>query len=147
MNVAERCVAVRKIDGNRLENLFEFATAVVVEASCDRRSLATLDLGVDDDVIGRGVKNDGQAGVGPEVSLGAETMWRADDGEEARCADRTDAGEGLQEMEGRMFACFAEHGDLGLLTERADGVELRKKELGAFACSGFRNFVEPVSTE
>ena len=93
--------------GRTLEDIFQIMVMVGVETTDGQQSVGTLELAMQETVLGTGSRRQGQTAVGPELPLGAEAMRRLDQSDQQSSPNRADAGNLSQQAIARCFLLSA----------------------------------------
>src|ERR1700733_3255832 len=82
--------------------------------------------------------------VGPELALGAKTMWRLNQGHQQGRSNRTDRRNLAQQLGGRMLLAFEQEVVLHFTMQCSQRVDLLVVKLGPAAYARFADLVQPL---
>jgi hypothetical protein len=97
-------------------------------------------------MIGAAVRFDGQAAVGPQLSLAAEAVRRLQNRNQLRCANRTDRRNLAQQFRRLVLGALGQQFAAHLLPQRSERIELLVVNLRAAANTRFAELAQPLGT-
>src|SRR6202158_1227511 len=126
-----------------LKDIFQIVIVVGVEPSNSQEFLGAFQLALHDSVFpaGRGLQC--QTTVGPQLPLGAKTMWRLHQSNEQSRPYRSDRRNLAQQVHRAVFPAFGQQISSYLLTQRSQCVQLLVVDLRPAMHAGFADLGEP----
>src|SRR5258707_3034489 len=85
----------------------------------------------------------GQAAVAPQLSLGAEPVWRLDEREQQSCTNRPDRWDLAQQLRCVVLSALGQQLSPRLLVQEQQGIELLVVKLRPAAHAGLGDFLQP----
>src|SRR6266699_3451305 len=127
-----------------LKNIFQIMIVVGVEPPDGQELLGTFQLALHKSVFPAGGGFQCQTTVGPQLPLGAKTMWRLHQSNEQSRPYRSDRRNLAQQTHRAVFSAFSEQIASYLLAQRPQGVQLLVVDLRPAMHAGFGDLGEPL---
>jgi len=129
-----------------LEEILQVMVMVDIETAQCRQLLRMLPLSFGESVFAAAPRLQGQPTVGPELSLGTETMRCLDESDQKGNSDGPQLGNLSQKLMGWMLPAFPQQLPPRFSTYLQQHVELLIELLGATAHAYLRQFFQPGAT-
>src|ERR1700730_10349412 len=126
-----------------LKDIFQIVIVVGVQPANGQELLGASQLALHDSVFPAAGGFQCQTTVGPQLSLGAKTMWRLHQGNEQSRPYRSDRRNLAQQFHGAVFAAFRPRISSYLLAQRPQGIQLLVVDLRPAMHAGFADLGQP----
>src|ERR1017187_1139741 len=126
-----------------LEDIFQIVIVVGVEPANGQEFLGSLQLALDDSVFPARGGFQCQTTVGPQMPLGAKTMWRLHQSNEQNCPNGSNRRNLAQQVHRAVLSAFRQQISSYLLAQRSQCVQLLVVDLGPAMYAGFGDLGEP----
>src|SRR5262249_31274725 len=126
-----------------LEHILQIMVMVSVETAQCRQPVGMLELSCGEPVFSATPRLQGQPTVGPELSLGTETMRCLDQSDQKGNPDGSQLGNLSQKFMGWMLPAFPQQLPSGVAPDLQQDIELLIELLGAATHARFRQLLQP----
>src|SRR3984885_3628032 len=144
IEILQRSRGDRGSDGRTLKDIFQVMIMVAVEPSDRDGSLRSSNLSSHNAIFAAAASLQTKTTVGPELALGAKTMWRLNQGHQQGRSNRTDRRNLAQQLGGRMFLALKQEVVLHFTMQCSQRIDLLIVELGPAAYARFADLVQPL---